>query len=42
MEAIALLDSKFGVDASDEGIQSMRNFYDCVRRGPLSYDVMDF
>ena len=42
MEAVSLLDTKFGVDAFDEGTNSMHKFYDCVRKGPMSYYVIDF
>ena len=42
MEGIALLDGRFGVDAFDGGIDSMRKFYDCMRKGPMSYYVTDF
>ena len=42
MEAVTMLDSKFGVDAFDEGIQSMRKFYDCAWRDPIPHYVTDF
>ena len=42
MEAVSMLDSKFGVDAFDEGIHCMNMFYGCARKGPMSHYVTNF
>ena len=42
MEAVNMLDTKFGVDVFDEGIANMQRFYDLFRKGPMSYYIADF
>ena len=41
MEAITMLDSKFGVDAFDQGIHCMNTFYGCTCKGPVNHYVTD-